>query len=305
MTMPNFFVVGAQKAGTTSLYHYLNQHPQVFMSPVKEPHFFEGLQSEYRRPGRRKPPVANLRDYEALFSGASGEIAVGEASASYLYSPEAPVLIRRSVPEARIIAVLRDPAERAYSNFLHVVQVGREPLADFAAALQAEEGRMRDNWGPLWYYEHKGFYYAQVKRYLETFGRDQVGIWLYEDLRDHPTEMMREIFCFLAVDETFVPQVTIEHNPSGLPRNEGVKALYNRVRSLSARNPELMGRFLPAGLRTHLRNRIFVKPPPFPPDVRSKLRRTYREDILKLQELIGRDLSPWLMDERGNPSTDN
>jgi hypothetical protein len=304
-TMPNFFVIGAQKAGTTSLYYYLDQHHQVYMSPVKEPHFFEGMQSEYRRPGRRKSSVSDLRDYQALFAGVSGEKAVGEASASYLYSPKAPVLIRRSVPDARIITVLRDPAERAYSNFLHVVQVGREPLADFAAALQAEERRMRDNWGPLWYYEHKGFYYAQVKRYLETFGRDRVGIWLFEDLRDRPTEMMREIFRFLDVDESFVPQVSIEHNPSGLPRNEGVKALYNRVRALSARNPALIGRFLPAGLRTRVRNRIFVKPPPFPPEVRRRLSRSYREDILKLQELIGRDLSPWLMDEGGNPSADS
>ena len=181
--MPNFFIVGAQKAGTTSLYHYLNQHPQVYMSPRKEPHFFEGMHSEFRRPGRRSTPVSDLAAYQALFEGASDERAIGEASASYLYSTRAPDLIKSSVPNARIIAVLRNPADRAYSNFLHCVQVGREPLGSFAEALQAEQSRMRDKWGPLWYYKHKGFYYAQVKRYLDTFGQGQVGVWLYEDLR--------------------------------------------------------------------------------------------------------------------------
>src|ERR687883_42510 len=158
--MPNFFVVGAQKAGTTSLYYYLKQHPEVYMSPVKEPHFFEGMQSEFYRPGRKVMPVTCLGDYQALFQGVSNEKAIGEASASCLYSPKAPALLKGAIPNAKLIAVLRNPVDRAYSNFLHCIRVNREPLPSFAGALQAEEGRIRNNWGPLWHYKQKGFYYA-------------------------------------------------------------------------------------------------------------------------------------------------
>jgi hypothetical protein len=299
MTMPNFFVIGAQKAGTTSLYYYLDQHPEVYMSPRKEPHFFQGMRSEFRWPGRRLAPVTDLQDYLALFEGVTNEKAIGEASASYLYSPEAPALIKRSIPDAKIIAVLRNPADRAYSNFLHLVQVGREPAASFAEALQAEDGRMRDKWGPDWYYRQKGFYHDQVNRYFDTFGRDQVRIWLYEDLRDDPSGMMRDVFAFLDVDHTFVPNMSTEHNPSGVPRSQG---LYTWARKLTARNPVLVDRFVPARLRGQLKSRILVKPPPFPPEVRRQLTHSYREDVLRLQELIGRDLSPWLKDDGENAS---
>jgi Sulfotransferase family len=301
LTMPNFFIVGAQKAGTTSLYQYLNQHPQVYMSPRKEPHFFEGMHSEFRRPGRRSVPVRDLAEYQALFAGASGERAIGEASASYLFSPRAPGLIKSSVPDARIIVILRNPADRAYSNFVYCVQVGREPLGSFAEGLQAEEARTRDKWGPLWYYKQKGFYYAQVKRYFDTFGRDQVGVWLYEDLRNDTFGVLGEVFRFLGIDECFVPDASSEYNPSGIPR---VGRLYAGVRTLTARNPALVERVLPARLRGYVKRRIFVKPPPFPPEVRRQLTDSYREDILRLQELIGRDLSVWLEDPRGLGSRD-
>jgi hypothetical protein len=291
VTMPNFFIVGAQKAGTTSLYQYLSQHPQVYMSPRKEPHFFEGMHSEYRRPGRRSTPVSTLAEYQALFEDASDQRAIGEASASYLYSPRSPGLIKDSVPDARIIVILRNPADRAYSNYLYCVQVGREPLGSFDEALQAEEGRMLDKWGPLWYYKHKGFYYAQVKRYFDTFGRDKVGVWLYEDLRNDTFGTLREVFRFLDIDEDFVPDASMEYNPSGIPR---AGRLYKGVRTLTAQNPALVERVLPARLRGYVKSRFLAKPPPFPPEVRRQLTYSYKEDILRLQELIGRDLSVWL-----------
>ena len=299
MTMPNFLIVGAQKAGTTSLYYYLKQHPQVYMSPRKEPHFFEGMHSDFYRPGRTTLPVTDLAEYQALFEGVTDEKAVGEASASYLYSPKAPALIKRSIPDARLIGVLRNPADRAYSNFVHCVQVGREPLASFAEALRVEEGRIQDNWGPLWHYKRKGFYYAQVKRYLDTFGRDQFRVWLYEDLRAEPLDVLRDVLEFLEVDDRFVPDMSIEHNTSGLPRN---KALYRAAKKLAARNPVLelaiLERWLPAAPRRYVKRRIFVQPPPLPAEIRQQLLDSYREDILKLQELIGRDLSLWLRDGR-------
>jgi hypothetical protein len=295
VTMPNFFVIGAQKAGTTSLYHYLDQHPEVYMSPRKEPHFFEGMQSIYRRPDRRLAPVTDLEDYRSLFRGVTDEKAIGEASTSYIYSARAPVLIRRSVPEAKIIAVLRNPADRAYSNYLHCVRGGSEPIASFAEALRAEEMRTRDNWAPLWYYKQKGFYYPQVKRYLDTFDASQVRIYLYDELRAKPFDVLRDIFGFLGADETFVPDLTVEHNTAGLPRN---KALYALAKRLGTWNPALkldsLERFLPTGSVRYIKGRFFAKPPPFPAEVRRALIDSYREDILKLGDLIERDLSAWL-----------
>ena len=300
MTMPNFLIVGAQKAGTTSLYYYLKQHPQIYMSPRKEPHFFEGMHSDFYRPGRTILPVTDLADYQALFEGVTGEKAIGEASASYLYSPKAPALIKRSIPDARLIAILRNPADRAYSNFLHCVRAGRESIVDFAEALRVEEGRIKGNWGPLWHYKQKGFYYAQVKRYLDTFGRDPFRVWLYEDLRAQPLDVLPEVLEFLKVDATFVPDMSIEHNTSALPRN---KTLYRAAKKLAARNPVLklaiLERCLPAGPRRYVKRRIFVQPPPFPAEIREQLLDTYTEDILKLQGLIGRDLSPWLEGAQG------
>jgi hypothetical protein len=295
VTMPNFLIVGAQKAGTTSLYYYLKQHPQVYMSPRKEPHFFEGMHWDFYRPGRTTLPVTDLADYQALFEGVTDEKAIGEASASYLYSPKAPALIKRSIADARLIAVLRNPADRAYSNFLHCVRTGREPIPDFAEALRVEEGRIRDNWGPLWHYRQKGFYYPQVKRYLDTFGRDRFRVWLYDDLRAKPLEMLREVFEYLEVDASFVPDMSIEHNTSGLPRN---KVLYGMAKKLAARNPTLklaiLERYLPAGPRRYVKRRIFVQPPPFPAEIRGQLLDSYREDILRLEDLFGWDLSRWL-----------
>ena len=300
MTMPNFFIVGAQKAGTTSLYYYLKQHPQIYMSPRKEPHFFEGMHWDFYRPGRMALPVTDLADYQALFEGVTDEKAIGEASASYLYSPKAPTLIKRSIPYARLIAILRNPADRAYSNFLHCVRAGRESIVDFAEALRVEEERIKGNWGPLWHYKQKGFYYAQVKRYLDTFGRDPFRVWLYEDLRAKPLDVLRDVLEFLEVDDTFAPDMSIEHNTSALPRN---KTLYRAAKKLAGRNSGLklaiLERCLPAGPRRYVKRRIFVQPPPFPAEIREQLLDSYTEDILKLQDLIGRDLSPWLEGAQG------
>jgi len=293
--MPNFFVVGAQKAGTTSLYHYLDQHPEVFMSPRKEPHFFEGMQDDYLRPDRRLAPVTDLGAYQSLFEEVRDEKAVGEASTSYIYSQRSPELIKWSSPDAKIIAVLRNPADRAYSNFLHCVRGGREPLDDFAEALEAEEERIKERWAPLWYYKQKGFYHAQVKRYLDTFGRDQVKVYLYDDLGSGPLDVLRDMFAFLGVDESFTPDLSVEHNTAGLPRNKWAYAL---AKSLGAWNPALklesLERFLPAGSGRYVKSRFFAKPPPFPPEVRRQLIDSYTEDVLKLEKLIQRDLSDWL-----------
>jgi hypothetical protein len=299
MTMPNFFVVGAQKAGTTSLYHYLNQHPEVYMSPRKEPFFFdhelnahgEVVQQKFGGPGdQQAPKYANIRDYEALFAGAKGEKAIGEASPLYIYAPGTAGRIKRYVPEAKLVALLRNPADRAYSAFLHARRIGKEPFRDFGEALRQEEGRIRDNWHYLFHYRNRGLYYAQLERYYEFFEREVIGIWLYEDLRDDPAGVVQSVFRFLGVDDEFVPDTSSRHNPARVPKNEAARV------AVKAMMLPGVGRIFPSASRARrlVEGRIFTKPPSVDPETRRKLIEGYRADIGLLQEAIGRDLSGWL-----------
>ncbi len=295
--MPNFLVIGAAKSGTTSLYHYLGQHPDVYMSPVKEPKFFalEGERPSFRGPGDGEADaVTTLEGYRALFGGANRESAVGEASPLYLYLEKAVDRIKHHVPEARFIAVLRDPVERAYSSFLHKVRDGRETTDDFAEALALEDERIREGWAYGWHYRRRGFYHEQLTRYYEAFGPEKIRVYLYEDLKREPGDLLRDAYGFLGVDDTFVPNLSLKHNVSGVPRNRLVHSL------LRGRNPikTVVKPLLPEGLRkkllVDLQRRNLSKAPPIPPEVRRALVEGYREDVSKLQGLIGRDLSGWL-----------
>jgi Sulfotransferase family len=306
MTMPNFFIVGAQKAGTTSLYHYLNQHPQVYMSPIKEPFFFdhemdskgEVVRREFG--GHRQPPrFSNIEESSTLFEGARGEKAMGEATPLYIYAPGTAERIGRYVPGAKSIALLRNPADRAYSAFLYAVRMGVEPLTDFAQALREEPLRMRDGWHYVFHYRSRGLYYRQLKRYYELFGRERLGVWLYEDLREDPASVAQSVFRFLEVDDTFAPDTSSKYNPAGVPTSgfarAAMKATNRAVWALRKVLPPTSG-ILPLAfeMRRAVQSRVLTEPPPINPELREGLVEGYEEDILRLQELIGRDLSTWL-----------
>lgn len=307
MTLPNFLIIGAQKSGTTSLYHYLEQHPEIYMSPAKEVHFFdnEGGKPDFGGPPGRRPMFPNptsIQEYRAMFAGAKNEKAIGEATPSYMYVPEVPERIKHHMPEARLIAVLRDPAERAYSAFLHTRRSGREPLDDFESALRAEEVRIQENWHHLYHYKARGLYHEQLLRYHETFGRDNVRTYLYEDLVKDPAAIVQDICRFLGVVDSFVPDVSVRYNASGVPKNRFVSAL---IKKSGAAVPALK-RVVPFGVRQKMKGQVFAKPPPFPEETRGEQVEYYREDVLRLQDLIGRDLSGWLApgrDAAGHPNS--
>jgi hypothetical protein len=304
MTLPNFVIIGAMKAGTTSLHYYLKQHPQIYMSPVKEPDFFalEGRELNFSgAEGKelinrwiKQQSTTNIEEYRALFRGVSSETAVGEASPIYLYSSQAPGRIKHYIPEAKLIAILRNPAERAYSAFLFMRRDGREPLREFHQALQAEETRIHDNWEWLWHYKNMGFYYDQLKRYFDAFDRRQIKVYLYEDLEFEPLRVLRDLFMFLGVDHAFTPDTSLRHNVSGIPKDGALSSLAfgpNVIKSV-------LQPLLPEKVRQHialsLKNRSLVEAPALAPEVRKELTGAYRDDVLKLQALIGRDLSEWL-----------
>lgn len=312
MIMPNFLIIGAAKAGTTALHHYLKQHPQIYMSPVKETNFFafEGEKIDFSGPDDRKLinrySVNNLEAYQALFKNALNETAIGEACPSYLYRQKAPERIRHYIPDAKLIAILRNPVERAYSSYLMHVREGREQLTNFAQALREEETRIRNNWG--WgHYVNQGFYYAQLKRYFDLFSRSQIKVYLYEDFRDNVVSLLQDILRFIDVDETFVPDMSIRHNVSGTPKNKVLHTCLTGLHSqMIGTNPIKTGLklLLPARLEAFLakeydnfRDKYFQRnlvKPQLSSEVSKQLIEVYREDILKLQNLIQRNLSQWL-----------
>lgn len=295
MVMPNFLIIGAQKAGTTSLYHYLNQHPQIYMSSIKEPHFFtlEGEDYDFNGPNGKlqlNPEfITTLDAYQRLFEGVTHETAIGEASPSYLYSSKAPERIQHHIPDVKLIVILRNPIDRAYSSFLHCIRGGYEPLRDFEQALQQEEERIRNNWGRRWHYKAHGFYGVQLKRYFERFDRNQIQVYLYEDLCNNSTGLVQDIFKFLQLDETVTPNISTKHNVSEM---KGNKFFYTLQQGLSPFK-NIIKPLIPEQLRGSFRKQALIKPP-FPPKLRQELIELYREDILHLQNLINRDLSQWL-----------
>ena len=294
--MPNFLVIGAAKAGTSSLYHYLKQHPQIYMSPEKEPRFFalEGEKLDFGGPaqGINQGSVTSLEAYCQLFQGVTNEQAIGEASTLYLSSLKAPQRIKHYLPKAKLIAVLRDPAERAFSSYMHLVRDGYETLS-FAEALDEEASRLQEKWQPLWYYQQRGFYYKQLERYYKLFEPEQIKIYLYEDLAADSTAVVQDIARFLGVDANFTPELTRE-NVSGVPKSRWLQHLFTQDNPLKSTLKPLFPQQLRRGITENVKKQNLGAKPSLSSETRQELIAVYREDILKLQELIERDLSTWL-----------
>lgn len=305
--MPNFLIVGAAKSGTTSLYFYLNQHPDIYMPSLKEPEYFaadEGkVMNEHGLKGRRArvDRITRLADYQELFRDAQREKARGEASAIYLYLPEVADRIKASIPDAHILVVLRNPVERAHSAFLHQVRDGLEDK-DFERALREEPGRIAAGWSPLYHYRTMGFYTEQLRRYYRAFGPDKVHVYLYDDLREDPSGLVRLIFNVLGVDASFVVDAETQHNISGVPKNKLVHRMYAFLRGANQSTLKSLGKkVLPTSVRGLVKSRAMQKmqetnllKPSLHPDIKRDLAGGYREDVTELQRLLGRDLTHWL-----------
>jgi len=297
MTLPNFLMIGAQKSGTTAIYAYLSQHPQVFTSENKEPGFFdfEGLQRSFAGPDDARAGryiVRDLERYRRLFEKVGDKARAGEASSIYLYAPQAAERIHHYIPNAKLIAVLRDPVDRAYSAYRHLVRDGRESLS-FEGGLAAEPGRTAANWHPIFHYKQRGFYYAQLRRFFELFSREQIAVYTYDEFKADPRALLKSMFAFLGINPDFRPDTSVRHNVSGVPRYRLLHAIIDRP----SRAKDLAKRLLPAGAaRLHaalMSRNIEVSEPKIARETERALREEYREDILQLESLIGRDLSAW------------
>jgi hypothetical protein len=299
---PNFLVVGAARSGTTALYTFLARHPEIFAAQLKEPHFFAfpGARPQFTGPGDdemiNRRAVTDPDAYRQLFAGVGSQTAIGEASVSYLYYADAPRNIRRMLGDARIIAILRDPVERAFSNFQFMRAAAREPLSSFAHALDAEDERIRRGWHHIWHYRNLGYYGRQLSRYYGEFPRECLHVLLYEDFTAHPDRVLRDVFRFLGVREVAVDTAQAI-NVSGRPRSRALARLLVRStplkRVLLAAVPDTVRVRVVTGLRRHLLVRDAI-----PPDAAERLRHAYRDDVSALQDLIQRDLAHWLAPAR-------
>lgn len=276
MTLPNFLIIGAAKAGTTSLYHYLAQHPDVFMSPIKETNYF----CDEENLVNGTPAIRDRGAYQALFAAAAGRRAVGEASPKYLNGVTTPDRIHAELPGVRLIISLRNPADRAWSSYLGRVRDGIEThTAD--AALR-----------PGSYAFDTSFYYPRLERYFRRFARERIEVILFDDLVAHPAATLRQICRFLEIDPDVRIDVTERHNPAVTPRFPAL----NRTFALGLRfiRPMMPRRLLWRGYGARLRAPLLRRADRLQPKLRRRMLEQYRDDIRATGELIGRDLSHWL-----------
>jgi hypothetical protein len=290
--LPNFFVIGAYKSGTTSLYQYLAQHPQVFVPRVKEPNYFafaENGQSADTSASRRS--VKTRIEYEALFEGAHDFVAIGDVSPEYMTSPVAAQTIRVNVPHARLIAILRNPVERAYSDYLMYRRDGKEKLGDFARALEMQDERAAKK-DPTGFYISTGFYGEQLARYYKLFPATQIKVFLMEELQSNGPRTLSQMFEFLGVDPTFVPDNLAVYNRSGVASNYLVNKLFQYRKYVAP----FARRLVPNGFRATIRQRFedSLKKPPLQPELRQTLNETYRADVRLLEQLTGKSCRHWL-----------
>jgi hypothetical protein len=303
---PNFLVIGAGKSGTTSVYHALKQHPEIFMSGVKEPNFF-ALEGEKKITGYDKDDphgfnfypwaVTNMEDYQALFDEVDNQKMIGESSTMYQYMPKAPERIKQHIPNAKIIGIFRHPAERLYSRYLHLVRENRPPTENFEDCFEK---------GNLWWQKNdliqEGFYYTHMKRYFDLFPREQIKIMFYEDLRSKPTEFMQELFDFLGVDNDFVPDLSVQYNVSGKIKNKWIDKIIGQQSLLRIGiekvSPKLVNQaresILLQQIVTGLRKKNLERAPINPTTRTRLIQEIYKDEILQFQQLVNRDLSHWL-----------
>lgn len=297
--LPDFIVIGAPKSGTTSFYHYLKTHPGIALSPRKETDYF--IFGD-RKPDFQGPLAQNLNrdsiyrweDYLALFADADpgGSRVVGESSPRYLSSHEAPARVAARLPEVKLIALLRNPVDRAFSHYAMRVRDGWEPCGNMADAMADEARRIRANWASCIYLE-PGYYARHLGRWLARFPREQLRIYLYEDFEARPQEVLQDTFGFLGVATDHCPDTSKRHNESGQISNPLWRFVWTRSHGLQ----RALRPLLPKALRLRISGFFTSRPKQqleFSDDLRRTLIDVYREDITELQRLLGRDLSHWL-----------
>jgi len=304
MSLPDFFIIGVPKAGTTALHRALGSHPDVFMSRVKEPKFFlceEGRPIAQTGPGDAHSAqewISKRSDYEALFEGAEGKLK-GESTPFYLYDFAAHDRIAKLVPDAKLIVVLRDPVDRAHSNWLHLWSDGLETERDFLTACALEVKRITDGWGPFWHYLRLGRYGQQLEHLMTRFPVEQIEVIRYRDLADTPALALDRICRFLGVRENVVTSIPMENSRGYVEDSVRARTLGKVIRvgaNVGALFPPEVWRYVSEPLVRGLQRGAGPRPRIAAED-RRLLLEGFEDDIRLLERLTGSDFSDWLEDQ--------
>jgi Sulfotransferase family len=301
VALPDFFVAGVPKAGTTALHSALARHPSLFMSAVKEPKFFltGGPPPAEGGPGDVKTYREHVwlrSDYEALFDAAPPGALKGESTPFYLYSQDAQRRIRELIPDARLIVVLRDPVERAHSNWTHMWSAGLDPSGDFLQACAQEEERIAAGWADFWRYTELGMYGEQLRHLYSVFSREQVLVFRYRSLISDPARTLDQVCSFLGVPTgvvTDLPRENVTVQPHPTVRHSVVATARRAGAALTALLPGHLG----AGMTDHLEHMLQQDAAPRRPltrEQREALIPRFKADIALLETITGEDFSDWL-----------
>ncbi len=299
--MPDFLVIGAPKAGTTALHAALARHPGLYMSLVKEPKFFlsDGPPPTKGGPGDAltyREHIWRRPDYEALFDPAPAGTLRGESTPLYLYDRAAMRRIRAALPDARLIVIVRDPVERAHSNWTHLWSAGLEPVGDFVRACGEEERRIEAGWASFWHYAGLGRYGEQLEYLFTLFPREQVLVLRYRRLVDEPEQTLDEICAFLGVEQGVLAEIP-RQNVTAHPE----PTLTHRAVALAQRAGNAVGTFVPGltaatltgplerFLQRHSRERQ-----PLDWQQRQELLPRFEDDIKRLEKVLDESFEDWL-----------
>lgn len=283
--LPNFFIVGAPKAGTTSLYEYLSRHEEVFMpKAIKEPDYFSHEAILKQDLYYKTTHITVEKKYLALFDDVKDQKALGEASVSYLFYSGTAKKIYDFNPKAKIIILLRDPIERAYSHYLMDCRLGL--IKDsFEEIILKQKAHRYTNM----YYQQivlLGEYGVQLQRYLDVFRKDQVKIFLYDQLKEDPEGLMREVCDFLEIANYFKAGIHEKHNAYAAPKNAWVEKIYQMHQLRGG-----ISKIVPNGIKSGIRNAFFKdsKKPAMSLSAREFLKIHYEKDIEVVRSITGID----------------
>lgn len=308
--IPNFFVVGAAKAGTTSLYYYLKQHPNIYLSPIKETHYFStdiavaefsetykkhtflDLDSYFSEKPYKELALSFVQKkehYKKLFEECKNEKAIGECSPSYLFSKEAPQNIYNHNPKAKIIISLRNPISRSFSHYLMALRIGQTSLS-FKKAFEKDMASTNKGWGKTELFYELSMYSEQITRFVELFPEEQIKFILFEDLVKNTATIIKECHQFLDIK----PLDTLEiekHNAASIPKYKKINHFFVKTGIKNA-----SGKILGEVRKEKIKKLVFddKKIPKINEEDKAFLLELYKEDILKTQKIINKDLSAWL-----------
>lgn len=300
MALPNFLIIGAAKAGTTSLWHYLGQHPEIFMSAVKEPNYFitldrDAYQSIRVTKNSKQVVVATLEEYERLFDGSEGYKATGEASPNYIFYPKMAEVIDSLLPTVRLICILRDPCMRAFSQYNFLRLLGKESETSFLEAIKADQQRPKYE---KYHYIERGLYYKQIARFYDIFSRSRLLVLFNEDLKTDPCGVLTRVYDYLEVDRDVKINTGEKLIVSGRPRSRSLHWL------LTARNP--INRFVRPVTPNWIRNaarrikNVNLERNTLSHEDRAAIKKYFVEDIDSLEALLNITLDSWTFPDSGS-----